>query len=94
LKRFVVGDEVDNEDYMKSWKDDVFELRVQIQPRRERIRIFGAFIRLDTLILIHQRARSDFGGKDDPEWGQALDRVTGAFAQLFPGHPKLRARPF
>ena len=29
LKRFVVGQEVDNVDYMKSWKDDVFEFRVQ-----------------------------------------------------------------
>jgi hypothetical protein len=94
LKRFVIGDEVDNQDYMKSWKDDVFELRVQIQPRRERIRIFGAFVRPDTLILIHQKPRSDFGGKNDPKWDQALDRVTEAFARLFANHPKLRAHPF
>ena len=30
---------IDNEDYMKSWKEDVFELRVQNQKRRDRIRV-------------------------------------------------------
>ena len=50
LGRFVKGELVDNEDYMKSWKLDVFELRVQNQPRGERVRIFGGFARPDTFV--------------------------------------------
>ena len=94
LKRFVVGQEVDNVDYMKSWKDDVFEFRVQIQPRRERTRIFGAFIRPDIFVAIHWKFRLDFGGEDDPKWDAAIQRVVDEFQRLFPGQPMVRSAPF
>jgi hypothetical protein len=94
LKRYVIGDFIDNEDYMKSWRDDIFELRVQLQPRRERIRIFGAFAKPDVFVAIHQRPRSAFGGKNDPRWNVAIERVIDEFTALFPQHRPILSRPF
>jgi hypothetical protein len=94
LKRYVIGGNVDNEDYMKTWRADVFEFRVQLQPRREHTRIFGAFVKPDVFVAIHQKLRSYFKNKDDPRWDRAIDRVTSELATLFPGHTAMRSVPF
>jgi hypothetical protein len=95
LGRFVLGQTVDNRDFMKSWRSNVFELRVQLQPRRETTRIFGAFARQDTFVAIHPpRLRSEFGGKDDPTWDRAIDRTLTAIGIMFPGHAPVSVRPF
>jgi hypothetical protein len=94
LGRYVKGKEIDNEDYMKSWKEDVFELRVQNQKRGDRLRIFGAFGRPDTFIAFLRRPRKHFGGKDDPEWDNAIYRVVDEWNTMFPSCPRVSARPF
>ena len=97
LGRYVKGKEnekIDNENYMKSWKEDVFELRVQNQPRKQRIRIFGAFGRPDTFIAFFSKPRSWFGGKEDPRWDEAVYRVVREWDEMFPGCRRVPARPF
>jgi hypothetical protein len=94
LGRFVKGEWVDNRDYMKCWKADVWELRVQLQPTREATRIFGAFVKPDAFLAIHQRPRNKFGGKEDPAWDRAIDRVIQEWDQLFPGLRRVPAKPF
>ena len=73
---------------------NVWELRVQLLPKRENTRIFGAFIKPDTFVAIHQKPRSGFGGKEDPRWQLAIDRVVDDFADLFPQIRPVPARPF
>jgi hypothetical protein len=97
LGRFVKGDEIDNDDFMKSWKDDVFEFRVQMEPRHKRhpdnTRIFGAFIKQDIFVAFSPaRLRSSF--KDEADWDRVIDRVTSRWACLFGATPRVRARPF
>ncbi|HZT20973.1 MAG TPA: hypothetical protein VFA23_16290 [Dongiaceae bacterium] len=94
LKRYVIGLQVDNVDYMKSWRADVFEFRVQLEPRRENTRMFGAFVAPDKFVAFHQKPRSEFGGIGDPKWDAAIDRVLDEFVNLFPGHRPVPARPF
>ena len=95
LGRFVKGERVCNKDYMKTWRDDVSEFRVQLQPRRENTRIFGAFLKPDCFVAFHPpRARSDFGGKHDPRWDIAIDGVTAKWANSFPGTGRVPSRPF
>jgi hypothetical protein len=95
LGRYIKGEEViDNETYMKSWKEDVFELRVQLQKRRDRIRIFGAFGRPETFIAFFRRPRNLFGGKEDPEWDKAIYRVVDEWNATFPGCRRVSSRPF
>jgi hypothetical protein len=95
LRRYVIGLRVDNTTYMKSWRSGVFELRVQLEPRRENTRIFGAFVKLDTFLAVHPpKLRSDFGSKGDPRWDVAIDRVLATFAGLFPDHFPVPAHPF
>jgi hypothetical protein len=94
LGRFVKGEWIDNSDYMKCWKLDVWELRVQLQPKRENTRIFGTFAKPDVFVAIHQRLRSQFGGKGDPAWDAALHRVCDEWDRLFPGQRRVPARPF
>ena len=65
LGRYVIGLSVDNENYMKSWRDDIFELRVQLQIGRENTRIFGAFAKPDIFIAIHHKLRSELRSKED-----------------------------
>jgi hypothetical protein len=91
LGRYVIGRSVNNEDYMKSWRDDVFELRVQLQ-RRDNTRIFGAFAKPDVFIAIHQKLRSEFRSQAD--WDRAIERVLHAWATLFPGYRPILSRPF
>ena len=85
---------IDNNDYMKSWKDDIFELRVQHQKPRDRLRIFGAFGRPDTFIAFFRKPRSTFGDKDDPAWDQAINRTVSEWDAMFPGCPRVPALPF
>jgi hypothetical protein len=94
LKRYVIGGMIENDNYMKSWQDDIFELRVLLQPRREQTRIFGAFPKPDTFIAIHQQLRSYFGGKKDPKWDIATNRTLERFRQIFPGHRPFLSIPF
>jgi hypothetical protein len=94
LLRYVEGELIDNFDYMKSWKDDVFELRVQNQKKGQRLRIFGAFGRPDTFIAFFRKPRDDFGGKDDPKWDASIHRVMDEWNTMFPGCPRVRSLPF
>jgi hypothetical protein len=94
LARYVKGKLVCNVDYMKCWKEDVFEIRVQNQRKGERLRIFGAFGRPDTFIALFQKPRNDFGDKDDPRWDQQIYRAVDLWDTMFPGCPRVPARPF
>ncbi len=94
LGRYVKGNNIDNEAYMKSWKEEVFELRVQNQPRKQRIRIFGAFGRADTFIAFFRKPRDWFGGKEDPRWDECVYRVRREWDEMFPGCLRVPARPF
>jgi hypothetical protein len=96
IGRYVKGGEIDNEDYMMRWKEDVFELRVQTQRRKrnERLRIFGAFGKPDTFVAFFSKPRSWFGGKEDPRWDEAIYRVVGEWDEMFPNCRRVRARPF
>jgi hypothetical protein len=94
LGRYVKGKLIDNEHYMKSWKESVFELRVQNQKRRDRIRIFGAFGRPDTFIAFFRRPRSYFGDEVDPRWDEAIYSVVERWEAAFPNCPRVPARPF
>ncbi len=94
LVRYVKGDKIDNWDYMKSWKEDVFELRVQNQRRKERLRIFGAFGKPDKFVAFFRKPRSAFGGKEDPKWDEAIYRVVKEWDEMFPGCRRVLARPF
>jgi hypothetical protein len=94
LGRYVKNGPIDNQDYMKSWKEDVFELRVQKQKRKDRLRIFGAFGRPDTFVAFFRRPRSYFGGKSDPKWDEAIYRVVDEWGKMFPKCRRVPARPF
>ena len=94
MKRFVIGSHVDNCVFMKNWVDEIWELRVQLQPRRERTRIFGTFAKDDCFIAVHQKLRSEFGGVDDPKWKKATDQAVDRWNTLFPDHHPIPAVPF
>jgi len=101
LGRFVKGGVVDNEDFMKSWRDDVWEIRVQFErrspkkPHFDNTRIFGAFALCGTFIAFHPaRMRSHFAGKGDPKWDDQIDDVIDKWARLLGSHPRVRSRPF
>jgi hypothetical protein len=94
LLRYVYGEEIDNENYLKCWKEDVFELRVQNQRKGQRLRIFGAFGKPDIFVAFFRRPRDYFGGRDDPKWDQEIYRVVNKWNELFPGCPRVPARPF
>lgn len=85
---------MDNERYMKNWKEDVFEMRVQQQRKKERLRIFGAFGRPDTFVAFFSKPRNWFGGKEDPRWDEAVYRVVDGWSEMFPGCRRVPARPF
>ena len=93
LRRFVIGGPIDNDAYMKNWKNDIFDIRVQLQPRKESTRIFGAFAKAECFIAIYQRPRKDFVKHPDL-WDNAINRARAEFDRMFPGHCPVRARPF
>jgi hypothetical protein len=94
LGRFVKGkDTIDNQDYMKSWSDDVWELRVQNQRKGERVRIFGAFAKSDVFVAFFQKPRDYFWDMSDPKWKEATDRVVSEWDAYFPRRPRMKARP-
>jgi hypothetical protein len=90
----VKGKKIDNEDYMKTWAKDIWELRPYLMKKKENTRIFGAFIKPDTFFCTHWKMRSYFGGKDDKKWEVALDRVVSEFGKLFPGYAPVTSSPF
>ena len=92
LARYVKGKEIDNEDYMKSWAADVWELRVQLQPKRENTRIWGAFVKPDIFIATHQKLRSSFRRQDD--WDAAIQRVIDELAALDRSLHPIKSSPF
>jgi hypothetical protein len=94
ISRYVKGGHIDNEDYMKSWKEDIFELRVQNQRKGERLRIFGAFGRPDVFIAFFRKPRDDFGDQNDPKWDQAIYRAVEEWNYMFPNCRRIPARPF
>lgn len=94
LLRFVCGGGVDNETYMKSWRDDIFELRVQLARKDEALRIFGGFAKEDTFIALIAKPRSYFDGKDDPRWDEIIDRAIIKWNEYLPGKHRVPARPF
>jgi hypothetical protein len=58
LKRFVVGEEIDNQVYMKCLdkkEDRVWAIRILNEPQ---YRIFGAFLELDCFIAFHSTKRA------------------------------------
>lgn len=85
LGRFVKGYEIDNETYMKSWKDDIWEFRAQNQRRKDRIRIFGAFGCPDCFVALFRRPRDYFGDSSDPNWDVEIQRAVDEWDRLFPG---------
>jgi hypothetical protein len=94
IGRYVKGYPIDNEDYMKSWKEDIFELRVQNQRRGERLRIFGAFGSPDVFIAFFRKPRNYFGAQDDPRWDEAIYRAIDKWNDMFPNCRRISARPF
>jgi len=94
LKRYIIGAEIDNHNYMKSWRDDVFEMRVQNQKKGERVRIFGAFGAPDKFVAFFRRPRNYFGDRYDPKWDREIERTVEAWDSMFPGCRRVAARPF
>lgn len=94
LGRYVKGKKIDNKYYMKSWKEDVFELRVQLQRRHEALRIFGAFGGPDKFVAFFRKPRSAFGDRFDPNWDKAVYRTVDEWAAMFPGCRRVPALPF
>lgn len=95
LGRFVKGDpRIDNCDYMKLLKSDIFEMRVQNQKRGEKLRIFGAFGEVDKFVALFCRYRHYFGGRSDPKWDHEINRAIACWDDLFPGCHRMKARPF
>lgn len=93
--RFVKGEHVDNFDFMKSWRDGIFEFRVQLDRYPENTRIFGAFAAPDFFVAFGPpRLRSDFGPKSDPKWDRQIQRVMDRWAQHLPGIARMNAAPF
>jgi hypothetical protein len=94
LGRFVKGLEVDNQDYMKNWKKEIFELRVQLEPKGDNTRIFGGFVRPDVFVAVNWKSRSHFGDKTDPRWDRAINRAVAGINAALPGMPLMLAWPF
>jgi hypothetical protein len=99
LGRFVKGHEIDNQDYMKSWRDDVLEFRIQLgpgwsrKPHPDNTRIFGAFVKPNTFVAFHPpRFRSEFG--TDAAWDRAIDRAIADWEALLPGLRRVPSQPF
>ena len=94
LLRFVLGKIVDNDTYMKSWRADVFELRVQLKKKKESLRIFGGFAQPDTFVALRSKPRSFFGDKSDPAWDTIINETIARWDALLPGYHRVIARPF
>lgn len=101
LGRFVRGGIIDNENYMKTWRDDVWELRAQFEPRArskphfDNTRLFCAFPRTDTLVVFHPpRLRSYFDGIDDPKWDVCIDATIQEWNALFGAELPVPSDPF
>lgn len=94
LKRFVVGGPIDNKNYMKSWRDDVFALRVQIEPRKhpDNHRIFGGFVKQDCFVALNYEKRGILEQRNswDFKIGSAIEKWEG----LFGSFSRVPARPF
>lgn len=85
---FVKGKWIDNCEYMKHLRDDVWEFRVQLQKKKENTRIFGAFADADLFVCTHQKSRGALN------FAAAIQRVKNDWDGLFPGCHRVRSRPF
>lgn len=92
LSKFVLGGYVDNKNYMKSWKNNIWELRVQLERQDDNTRIFGGFLFPNIFVCTNHHMRSKF--KDKDAWDRAIDRATERWHSLFPGRNPLKCRPF
>jgi hypothetical protein len=95
LKQFVIGGSIDNEFYMKSWRDDVFAFRLQLRKRGEpeNTRIFGGFIEQDKFVALTYGERNLFD-KGEGQWDKCIDKAADAWVVLFPDRTRIKARPF
>jgi len=94
LKRFVIGETVDNVNYMKRLaygSEECWEIRLRTCPQ---VRIFGVFIREDCFLCTNMRLRPELGKFGSPQWGAAKARCTSIWSQLFPGFRPFTATDF
>lgn len=92
LSKFVLGDFIDNGNYMKSWKDDIWEIRVQLERREDNTRIFGGFLFPNIFVATNHHLRSQF--KNEDLWNKAINRAVARWRLLFPGMDRLKCQPF
>ncbi len=77
---------------MKSWKSDIWEIRVQLEKRGDNTRIFGGFLFSNIFVCTNYHMRAKF--KAEEEWDHAIDRALERWFELFPGKPPLKSQPF
>ena len=92
LARFVLGGYVDNRDYFKTWKDNIWETRAQMRKRKDNTRIFGGFSYPNIFLGTNHHLRSKF--KNETAWDNPINRAQKRWDDLFPDNPPLVARPF
>ena len=92
LARFILGGYVDNRDYLKSWKSDIWEIRAQLRRRTDSTRIFGGFLYPNIFVCTNHHMRSKF--KNEKAWDRAIDRAIERWFELFPDRKPLKSRPF
>jgi hypothetical protein len=93
LKRFVIGDFIDNRDYMKSESSNVFRLRVQNQRKGERVRIFGCFAKSDIFVALFQKPREVFDSHSE-RWAKFDAEAISVWNHYFSPRPTVPAIPF
>ncbi len=93
LKHYVIGGLMDDQDRMKSWRDDVFEFRIQFEPKiPANTRVFGGFMQQDKFVATRWKPRAHF--KTDQQWDKEIDGVLNDWAALFGARARVPARPF
>lgn len=100
LRQFVLGEQIDDLDYMKRVEDrrvnvdqqfdhEVWSVRPRFQPAH---RFFGFFALPDWLVILNKQTRRKL---DDPnEWHRQIDRATRIWAAMLPGSSPYPAAQF